>query len=492
MIAIPERWRGPGLAGAGGLLLALSVPPAGFWPLALPGIALVDTAISDAPVRARFQRGSIAGLALLLPTIWWMHALTLPGYVVAAVFLSALLGLALAACPPGAGRVMALPGTWLLWEGLRGRWPFGGVPLSQLALGQVAGPLAPVARVGSALLLGLVTVVAGVALALAIRRRWQRAGLAAGGVAVALLLAAVAPSGSGTGRHLDVALVQGGGPQGTRAEDTDERIVFERHLAASELVRGPVELVLWPEDVVDVEGPVTGAREGDELSALAQELGAVLVAGVIEGDGDRFRNAATAFDGDGGGAVVDRAEKERRVPFGEYVPLRRLIEGIAGDDLVPRDAIVGRGVPVLDTPVGQLGVLISWEVFFADRARDAVGHGGQLLLNPTNGSSFSGTQVQGQQVAASRLRAIETGRWVLQAAPTGFTAIVSPRGTVHDRTGVSERAVVHGRVELRSGITWAVRFGDWPTLALGGLLVAGGWTLARRRAQLPGETADSS
>ena len=98
-----------------------------------------------------------------------------------------------------------------------------------------------------------------------------------------------------------------------------------------------------------------------------------------------------------------------------------------------------------------LGVVISWEVFFPDRARDAIGHGGEVLLNPTNGSSFTGTQVQGQQVASSRLRAIETGRWVLQAAPTGFSAIVSPGGDVLHRTGISEQGVLQGVIERRTG-----------------------------------------
>lgn len=168
------------------------------------------------------------------------------------------------------------------------------------------------------------------------------------------------------------------------------------------------------------------------------------------------------------------------MPFGEFVPFRSLIEPFAPAALPRRDAVVGRGPAVLDTPAGRLGVVISWEVFFGDRARDAIGNGGQLLLNPTNGASFTGTQVQSQQVAASRLRAIETGRWVLQAAPTGFSAVVDPEGRVLQRTGVSERAVLQADVELREGRTWAVAFGDWPALVLAVGLVAAGWVFARR------------
>ena len=214
-------------------------------------------------------------------------------------------------------------------------------------------------------------------------------------------------------------------------------------------------------------------------------LDTVVVAGVIEGHEDYFRNAAVAFGPDG--EVVDAVEKERRVPFGEWVPFRALIEPFAPDALPARDADVGHGEPVLDLPppIGPAGVVITWEVFFPDRARDAIGHGGEILLNPTNGSSFSGTQVQTQQVASSRLRAIETGRWVVQAAPTGFSAIVTPDGDVVERTGVSERAVLHGTVEARTGRTWALAVGDAVPVGLALAALAGGWwyELHRRRAR---------
>jgi apolipoprotein N-acyltransferase len=260
--------------------------------------------------------------------------------------------------------------------------------------------------------------------------------------------------------------------------------VFERHLEASDGVRPGMDLVLWPEDVVDVDGLVVDRVEGEELAALNDRLGGVLVVGIIEQSGSRFTNEAVAF---AGGQVVDRVGKERRVPFGEYVPFRSLIERFTSS-ASSRDAIVGEGEAVLETPVGAFGVVISWEVFFPDRARDAIGNGGTVLLNPTNGSSFSGTQVQAQQVASSRMRAIETGRWVLQAAPTGFSAIVTPGGRVVARTGVSERAVLHGTVELRTGRTWAVAAGDWLAVGLAVASLAAGWALElrSRRGRSPG------
>ncbi|MEZ5231961.1 MAG: nitrilase-related carbon-nitrogen hydrolase [Acidimicrobiales bacterium] len=171
------------------------------------------------------------------------------------------------------------------------------------------------------------------------------------------------------------------------------------------------------------------------------------------------------------------------MPFGEYVPFRATVDALSGGSvsrLVPSDAVAGTGPAIVETPEGLAGIVISWEVFFERRARDAIGNGGEILLNPTNGSSYWLTIVQSQQVASSRLRALETGRWVLQTAPTGFTAVVGPDGTVHQRTGVSEAAVLQQEITRRQGLTWSVRFGPWPALAVAGLLLLGAHLAARR------------
>ena len=462
-----------------GVLLAAALPPWGWWPLAFAGVVCLDRLIADRPRWARFRRGSAIGLGLYVPSLAWMIDMTAPGYVIAAVAYAALLGLAVTVVPATApGRWIALPGAIALTELLRWSWPFGGVPLSSLAVGQVGGPLAPVLRVGGSLLLVVVTVVAGVALAALVARRWVAAAVAAGVVAVALVGGIAGPRASATGDDLRVALVQGGGPQGTRAWNTDEREVFERHLEASELVETPVDLVVWPEDVVDVRELET-SQEDRELSELARSLDATLVAGIVEDSGaEHFTNYSAAYDPDG--EVVSRYDKVHRVPFGEYVPLRWLLEPFGGGNLTERDAVIGERPARLDTPAGRLGVAISWEIFFGDRVREGVQDDAEIVLNPTNGSSFSGTLVQTQQVAASRMRAIENDRTLLQVAPTGFTAIVDHDGTVEQRTAVSEQRVLHGTVELRQGTTLYTRFGYGPAVIASLASLALGWWVARR------------
>jgi apolipoprotein N-acyltransferase len=295
-------------------------------------------------------------------------------------------------------------------------------------------------------------------------------------VAVVIVVGLVAPRGHDIG-PLRIAAVQGGGPQGTRFFDAEAQLVYERHVDATDLVRTPVDVVLWPENVVNIEGRVTNNAVGEELSDIATRLHTTLLVGVVEGDGNGFHNGQVAIDPNGD--YIDRYEKVRRVPFGEYVPLRWLLEPVAGSSLNKRDALDGRDPALLRTPAGTFGVAISWEVFFPDRTRAAIRQGGEVLLNPTNGASFHGSIIQSQQIASSRLRAIETGRWVVQAAPTGFSAIISPSGEVIQRAGISEQRVLEATIQRRAGQTWATRLGDWPGLIAAVLMIGFGWITAR-------------
>lgn len=467
-----------------GLAIAASLPPWGWWPLAFVGIALFDRLLAATTWKQRLFRGAVTGWVLFFPTIFWISQLTAPGYVIASLFFGGLVGVFAVAVPPNHGRAVGLIGAWVLCESLRTAWPFGGVPLSLLAVGQVAGPLAVIARIGGVLALGAVTVALGIALSAALARHLTKAAVLVVASLAIVGLAAASPSGTPTGETLDIAFVQGGGPQGTRAINTDRRQVFERHLAASEDVPEGMDLVLWPENVVDTDFDVQDAKEGTELQELARQLGAPLSVGTVEGvDDDNFRNSQQVLDAEGN--WIDRYVKVQRVPFGEWVPFRSLIEQVAPDTLAARDATISTQSGRLDTGVAPLATVISWEVFFGHRARSAVQAGGELLYNPTNGSTYTGTFVQTQQVASSRLRAIETGRWLVQVAPTGFSAFVSPSGEVLQRTGTSERAVeVRRDVPLRTGQTWYVRYGDLPMRLAALALLAGGWALdaaARRR-----------
>ena len=186
------------------------MPPFGFWPLAVLGFVGLDRLLDDQGRRRRFRRGWLVAMSLYVPGLLWMQSLTLPGYLVACALYATMLAGALALVPSGPARWPATVGAWTLAELLRWSWPFGGVPLANLAIGQVAGPLAPVARVGGALLLVAVTVLAGQALTAAVRRAWRPAGVHGRPSCSSLVvLAATAPRGHDVG-HAD------GGPRAGR------------------------------------------------------------------------------------------------------------------------------------------------------------------------------------------------------------------------------------------------------------------------------------
>jgi apolipoprotein N-acyltransferase len=300
------------------------------------------------------------------------------------------------------------------------------------------------------------------------------------GVVVVVLLSVIAPQGSDTGEQLEVAAVQGGGEQGTSALEVPSSLVTERHLDATRAIPdgADLDLVLWPENTIDVS-VFDGSDVYLAIASEAERLDAPFAVGVTE-DPRVNSQIVVAPNGD----IVDQYVKVRRVPFGEYVPLRGVLEAFGAPiEQVGRDANAGTGPAYVDLPDGtRLGVVISWEVFFAGRAREGVKEGGEAILNPTNGASYTGTIVQTQQVASSRLRAIENGRWVVQAAPTGFTAVVDADGNVLQRTAVSEQRVIYATVELREGFTWYTNLGDGPIIgALLALLGLSLWFARRSR-----------
>ena len=456
-----------------GLLVALSMPPWGFWPLAFLGVAGMDFLLDNQRARVRLARGSFVAAGWLFPSMIWMWDFSPMGYIAAGVGFSLFYGVAGVLCPPDRKlRWLALPALLVLVGYLRWRWPFGGVPLSTLAMSQAGSPLLEASRIFGSLFIVWLVGLGGVSIAAIIRRDWWIAAVGPVVLALAAGLAPLAPTARATDT-IRIALVQGGGPQRTRAETTDFAVVLGAHLdATSELVQPPVDLVVWPENVVDVEGtfgPTT--PQAAQIADVAEAVGAPIVAGVIEdADEDSFNNFSIVITENR--EFGDRYDKVHRVPFGEYVPLRWLVEPFAPDFLPDREAVAGTGPAILEIPGAAngedltAGIVISWEIFFEHRVRDAVNNGGQIVLNPTNGSSYWLTIVQSQQVASSRLRAMETDRYVLQAAPTGFTAVIAPNGNVLERTAVSERRVIHADVELREGKTLPVRLGPWPALGI--------------------------
>lgn len=449
-----------------GLLVAASMPPWGWWPLGLLGLALYARSARRNRAARSFRHGFWFAVGWFLPALAWMWFLTAPGYLVAVALFATLHGTAALLAHRLGGESDARHATMLvvchsLAEVLRLSWPFGGVPLATLAIAQVASPLKWLAPLGGTILVSTATM-------------WVTMGSRrARAVVVVAVLALIGHSWnvtSPTGDTFRVAAVQGGGEQGTHAIDTNPRDVFDAHLAATRTI-SPDEIldaVVWPENVINISGTglFADSPERDEIAAEARRLGVPFVVGITEDAGPgAFTNAQVVVSPTGN--VTGRYDKVRRVPFGEYMPFRRQLSALgAPTNLVPRDARPGDARAFLDIATRRTdlraAVAISWEVFFGGRVNEGVVDGAEIIINPTNGSSYTWTILQTQQVASSRMRALEQGRWLVQVAPTGFSAFVSPRGEVHQRTDVGEKAVLVRTLELRDGRTPYSRMGNAP------------------------------
>jgi apolipoprotein N-acyltransferase len=481
---------------ASGVLLALSLPPFGAWPVAFLGAALLYWRLRGLRLRARLLAGWVAGIGCFAIGLFWAESFNWYGAVVLVLVEALFPALAALLTPPGAGRAPAFVGAETLLEAARQSWPFGGLPVGGVYLGQAGGPFLPLARLGGPLLITAAVFGGGAALAelalwaAGLRARQGRGVPWAGTASAALLLAAavgaaLAPGGGPAVGSLRVAAVQGGGPRGLTELETGRAGDFGAEYRATVPLRTAKDrpqLVLWPEDVIAIGVPLGESTPGRRVAALARELSATVVAGVtIVESGTTFRNEIAAFGPDG--AIVSVFEKVHRVPFGEYVPDRGFFSHLASVAAVPRDAVPGHGSGLMRTPAGPLGVLVSFEVFFADRGRSSVRAGARLLVVPTNTSSYATAQMPAQEVAADRIQAVAEGRDLVQADPTGYSTIVDDDGTVVAETPLALPRVLTGRVALRKGDTPYEVSGDLPVLVASGVALALGASLeaARRR-----------
>lgn len=458
----PWRLVGVLLAGA---LVALSLPPWGWWPCAFFGVAIFAALSNriDRPI-AHFALGTTFAIGWFAPGMAWMWFLTAPGYIGAVLLYAFFHGMAALICSTTSRRTLTGPLLHTLAEALRFSFPFGGVPLASLAIGLADSPFATLARLGGPLLLTWFAFQIGFLLS---RPRLRRL---VGSLAIILGLVFVSarvPNGLDRGVTLRIAAVQGGGPQGTQGINTNSRDVVDRHLAATQSIAPSdnVDVVIWPENVIDVAQFSTSTELG-EITTEARRLNTPFIVGITEDfNAQHFINAQVVVQTDG--SITDRYDKVKRVPFGEYMPFRNILKRLGAPvHLVPRDALAGTGTAVLDIAGVRMAVAISWEDFFAGRVREGIQHGALFIINPTNGASYTGTILQSQQIAASRLRAIENGRWLVQIATTGFSGVISPDGSLYERTKVSEQRVIYYDVPLRSGSTPYSKLGDRPLILI--------------------------
>ncbi|MBW3619773.1 MAG: apolipoprotein N-acyltransferase [Actinobacteria bacterium] len=486
---------------AAGLSIVVAQPPLGWWPttfLAAPLLLLAVATETDLPEGTRpraFRWGLLAGVAAYAPMLAWLvRPAGYLGWVLLVLIQAAFLGLLAVLLRPVVRTpwvVLAAPVLWAGMDAWRGVFPLGGFEWGSIAYAAVEGSwMLPLARLVGGRGITVLTVLVG-ALAFEAGRRVHAAvtavptggsveqlrdGLPAAqrplvGLAVALLvsvLATIEPPAT-TGESLDVLVVQGN-DELDRTELTAREV--DRDIAATmrELTVAAVDagdtpdLTVWPESSVDRDA--FGERGADllpEVEVAAEATDGNLLVGVNR-DGDvegTFLNSAVLVDA--AGDPVDAYVKRQIVPFGEYVPFRAALGWFPPLRQIPRDAVRGEraaGVTVDDV---RVAVVICFETLFPDLVRQNVvadGEDAALVVSTTNDASFGRSAEPAQHLAQSRLRAVETGRWVVHAALSGASAFVSPAGEVFDQTGVFELTTIRRDVPLVAGRTPFLATGD--------------------------------
>ena len=482
--ALPLPW-GMAVAFLSGALTTLSFPPT-----RLPGAVLLGAA-AGMWAMARMpsgRRGAACGLAwgLGFGSLMFRWALELDlvaylGLVPLQAAFWALTGAAVARTARSGldGRwVVTVAAVWTLVEAIRARWPLSGFEWGQLGLASADLPVREAAAVVGALgLTGLTVAVAASLVVLANRpARWRPLALSILAVGV-LTGVGMLPWTSDDG-ELTVAVVQVDDPcPGEFAADCPNlrARLLEALVAGTAGLEDEPDLLLWGEGTLRADSP---EEAGEVLHQDAGTLPAPLLAGITNpGEPGRYHNRNVLYDTDG--EVLAHYSKRKPVPFGEYVPWRSTLGGIAEvGRLVPSDAIPGEDAVPMDVSGGRsatLGTVVSWEVTFSRLVRDA-GRVGQGVAALTTQASYGPDQpVSDQLLGAAQLRAAELDQPVIVAATTGRSAVAMPGGELVGSTALYAGDTLEIDVPLRSGSTPYALWGEVPIIVVAAGVIGAMW-----------------
>jgi apolipoprotein N-acyltransferase len=494
------------LALLSGLLLVLSFPKFGHPLFAWIALAPLIVAIarsnkSPGSVRRAFLLGLTTGAVYFAGTLYWLvetmttfGGLSTPLAVVAAGALVAYLALfpaAFAAIVTELQRVLGrtaaivlTPAVWVTTE-LGRQYVWDGFPWELLGYSQATHlPIAQLASVvGVYGLSGLLAVVSAAA-ALAVvgrgRERWVAPMVACGIVGIVALwgsnrLAASALNAAGS--PIRVAVLQGNIAQEDKWNPALADAITDRYIAMTRqaLSRGAM-FVLWPESSTPFYFEQDLVR-GGAIRRLARESGATLLIGSDQVEpvraadqptaSGRYYNAAFLVKPDGSVGAVYR--KMHLVPFGEYVPLRRVLFFVGTIVEAVTDFTAGDAAVLLPIGAHMASTAICYEVIYGSLMRGFVVEGSELLTTITNDAWYGRSSAAYQHWEQAVMRSIENGRYLARAANTGISGFVDPYGRVIVKTGLFEQALLVEDVRFVTHRTIYSRIGDlvaWLSLAL--------------------------
>lgn len=500
---------------AGGLALAAAFPKVGLHALAWVALVPVFVAAGRASLRRAWWLGVAFGVTYRAGTLYWLvYAMTTfgglpPALAVAAAaavvgYLAVYQGLFAMAvsrlAPARAATPLLAAAAWTGLELVQTHL-LSGFPWALLGYAPGGSPaLIQVAELTGVYGLSFVVVAVNGALADLMRsgRAGWRAALAGAVVLVAVVSygALVIPGsdpGGTSAAALRVGLIQGNVPQDQKWDAALRNELLDRHLALTrDAARRGARLVVWPESSwPDPYGIERDAAAEQRLKSVASSERVAVLVGTVHVYEEPQAGAPPALSVSNAGVLygaagewLGRYDKAHLVPFGEYLPLRRLL-GFLGP-LVQAVGELRAGPPEQDllaapaAGISPFGLAICYEVIFPSIAREQVRRGATFLATITNDAWYGRTSAPYQHFAMARMRAVETRRWLVRSANTGITGIIDPWGRVVARSELFEETVITGAIRPRQGLTPYVRYGDafaWACLVAGAL----GAAVGRRR-----------
>lgn len=296
---------------------------------------------------------------------------------------------------------------------------------------------------------------------------------------------------------LKIALIHSNVPQRARSDPSQLPTLQNFYLSQlDQLVAGEVSLVVLPESIV----PAYLLRQPDlfePYQGQAQRLGAALLVGTIDYRGSKLFNTAALIASSG--EVTDFYDKVQLVPFStEYFPLIGLLRNMGIENLIgplPLGALTpGEGFRPLNLPPQPLGeglresskiaTPICFESIFPQISRAFVRNGARALFIITNDAWFKGSKALEQHFAKAIFRAVETGRYTVQAANGGISGVIDPHGRILTATRSGKEQILQETILLQDHATLYVRLGDWVVYLL--IVLLGGLALWTFRSPRPG------
>ncbi|MGM7696982.1 apolipoprotein N-acyltransferase [Microbacterium sp. A84] len=494
-------WLAVLVAALAGFLMDLAYPAASVWWLAFPAIALLLLTLIGRRAGGALLVGLVyGGVFFLLLVSWTSRYLgVIPWAALASVEAGltavAVIPIALAyrwlprAFPGVTGRLVVLPAVvaalWVGRELFLGSWPYTGFPWARLGMTQSESPLAALSSWVGVSGLSFLMVFATAMLIESVRLRlWQRPLRLIVPAALVLVLLVTPAFPTATAGTMRIGAVQGNGPTGYFDEREPYSVIQAQVDATEPLIGQDVDLLVWPEGGLDYD-PFQDASLARRMTMLTTRIDAPLLANAATARGDEYFNTSMLWTQDG--TAEQTHDKRYPVPFGEYVPDREFYNAIVPDliGLIGREYSHGTNPPLIDVDGVLVGLAICFDVIYDDVIAEGVHGGAQVLVFQTNNADFRGTDENLQQLAFARMRAIETGRSVVNISTVGTSQIIQPDGTTVASLNADEAGAMLEDVELRSGLTAGVVLGPWlqQLLLWGGLgaLLFGWWRARRRR-----------